>query len=697
MNASRQSTFLHPRLAEQPLGLKRALILYAVVISLGVWAYEYWQITGDKKATLAASQDQLTTIAVALSTHIEAMINDGVGAAAAAAGEIEAQGGMQKLSEAQMSGILSRMLTGGDYVKQVFVASPRNFVGATRPGYAAAAGTPEWAAALFTESDDTQVAHPMNRELGDTHVVIPIARRVKQGEQLWAGAVFGIESLDRMYRTLPTEHTMVSLISTKGEVLMRTPPAAEYNVVGSRVEGAESFKRTIGTKLPFVFMQAPNPSNGEQRLYAVSRIAQYPIYAVASRGLEVVLTPWKERARSSIESAAISALALIALTIALYVVIQRRYEAVRRSEERFHLAARASNGGIWDWDIPTNHVYYSPRLKQLLGIASTEPFPATPDAFWNRMHPDDVEPIRAIVQQHLKDRTPYEVEYRIRVASGEYRWFSARAQAVWNDEGQAERMAGSIADIHERKLAEQSLRQVQERELHAREEFTQHLISAQEQERQRIANELHDSVGQNLSLIKNRAQLALQDDDLPPIAQEHVQAMAHLTANVIAEIRSVAYNLRPLHIEQLGLTDALENLLRQMDDASSISLTRRLENIDDAVTGANATHFYRIVQEALNNIMKHAKARQTHVLVERDLRCVRLEIKDDGVGFNTTDTYAGIGLASIRERTRMLHATVTIESHRGIGTTLTVELPIAEFAETTTLPPSESVSNEVTS
>jgi PAS domain S-box-containing protein len=370
--------------------------------------------------------------------------------------------------------------------------------------------------------------------------------------------------------------------------------------------------------------------------------------------------------------------ALIVLTISLIVALQRRFEAVQRSEERFQLAVAGSNEGIWDWDVKTNRVYYSPRLRELLGVAPGDEFPATQESFYSRMHPDDVGPVQDAVRRHVAQRVPYAVEYRIRGPGGEYRWVQARAQATWNKQGGPIRMAGSITDIHDKRMAETALEQARTAELRAREEFAQHLLSAQEQERQRLANELHDSVGQTLSLVKNRALLALQEPGLPPSAGAHLTVLSNLTTDVIAEVRAVAQNLRPLHIEQLGITDALHTLLAQIEDSSPLTIVRRIENIDDVLPSDSATHLFRIMQEALNNTLKHAGATLCCVSLERDVRCLRLVITDNGNGFDhlAAQRKMGLGLASIAERVRMLAASYRIDTAPGTGTTLHIEIPI---------------------
>jgi len=131
-------------------------------------------------------------------------------------------------------------------------------------------------------------------------------------------------------------------------------------------------------------------------------------------------------------------------------------EMVRKCAERYEVAIAGSSDGIWDWDILPNTVFYSDRFKEILGYASEE-FPETVDAFRSRLHPEDAGNVWAAVESHLKERVPYNIEYRLKTKSGEYRWFLARGQAIWDDKGNATRMAGSLQDITERMEAVQNL------------------------------------------------------------------------------------------------------------------------------------------------------------------------------------------------------------------------------------------------
>lgn len=139
----------------------------------------------------------------------------------------------------------------------------------------------------------------------------------------------------------------------------------------------------------------------------------------------------------------------------------RAERALRESEERYALAVRGSTDGLWDTDIITGDVFYTDRFKELLGYKPDQ-FPDTRQAFFDFIHPDDVEAMERATARHLKYREPYDVEYRVRTKSEDYRWFQARGQAIWNEEGKATRMAGSIQDITDRKQAEEALRQSEE-------------------------------------------------------------------------------------------------------------------------------------------------------------------------------------------------------------------------------------------
>lgn len=364
--------------------------------------------------------------------------------------------------------------------------------------------------------------------------------------------------------------------------------------------------------------------------------------------------------------------------------------ALRDSEGQLRRALDAARMGIWEWDIDQDHIEWSANVHRIFGLPPDQT-PVTRDASIAIIAPQDRERVSREIGAVLATVTQnnYITEYQVAVAGGGIRWFEVRGEVERNDAGRPFHMAGTIVDVTDRKNAEiasrqaaQLLRQSQERELRVREEFSRHLLNAQEQERQRLANELHDGLGQNLSLIKNRMHLALEIPNLPPALVDHLKAVTQIATDAIAEVRSLAQNLRPIQIEQLGLTASLRSLIEQVRDSTSTQIEGRLEDVDDVLRADAATHLYRIVQEALNNVLKHARAPHASVILQRDVRMLRLEIRDDGAGFDTgSGARGGLGLTSMGERAQMLGGSLAMESVPGKGTRVQVSLPFTEPAE----------------
>lgn len=215
----------------------------------------------------------------------------------------------------------------------------------------------------------------------------------------------------------------------------------------------------------------------------------------------------------------------------------------------------------------------------------------------------------------------------------------------------------------------------------AQEEFARRLIDSQEQERKRIAAELHDSLGQNLLVIKNRAALALNQPNHPEQMTKQIQEVSNLASASLREVREIAQNLRPYQIDELGLTKSLEAMARKLGDSSPIQFRTELENIDGALPPEFEINFYRIVQECLNNIVKHSQAASATVRLQRKPRALHLTVSDDGRGFNQAHVppqkTGGFGLNSISERALTMGGHATVTSRPAEGTRIEIEVPIA--------------------
>lgn len=215
----------------------------------------------------------------------------------------------------------------------------------------------------------------------------------------------------------------------------------------------------------------------------------------------------------------------------------------------------------------------------------------------------------------------------------------------------------------------------------SQEAFSRQLIESQEGERKRIAAELHDSLGQNLLVIKNRALLGLSVAEKETSKVQFGEIQESVT-QALSEVRSIAYNLRPLHLERLGLTSTIEEAVEQVQSASGIRFECDIAPLDDLFHGDDEINFYRIVQECLNNIVKHSGGSAASVTIHRTNNAVTMTVKDNGRGFDLEELQRehrmGLGLNGIAERVKILGGTYAVESRPLKGTTVRIEIEKTE-------------------
>ena len=211
------------------------------------------------------------------------------------------------------------------------------------------------------------------------------------------------------------------------------------------------------------------------------------------------------------------------------------------------------------------------------------------------------------------------------------------------------------------------------RENESRQLFAIKLIESQENERSRISLELHDSVGQKLLLIKNRIH-SLVNNFAGETSKEALIDVGSLTGETISEIRNITSNLHPPILEQVGLTSAIDVLVEKISKNTKIVFNVFIDNIDKLIPPKDEINFYRIVQESINNIIKHSQASEAFVKITKDGDLIILEIKDDGVGMEKTTSKAnnGIGITGMKERAAILGSEININSDNN-GTTIKME------------------------
>jgi len=222
-----------------------------------------------------------------------------------------------------------------------------------------------------------------------------------------------------------------------------------------------------------------------------------------------------------------------------------------------------------------------------------------------------------------------------------------------------------------------------ERDRAARQAFSRQLIASQENERKRIAGELHDSLGQRLVVIKNRALLLLQRRDSQSAwFGEQVEAISAEVSEAVREVKEISYDLRPYRLDRLGLTRALQGMIETAANSSGIQFATEIDNVDAVLPGQTEINFYRIVQECVNNILRHSHATQASIRIKRSAERLELVVDDNGRGFTPGDAHQlgdghqGFGLAGIRERTQLLAGKWDLQSVTGRGTTVTIVIDL---------------------
>jgi signal transduction histidine kinase len=208
------------------------------------------------------------------------------------------------------------------------------------------------------------------------------------------------------------------------------------------------------------------------------------------------------------------------------------------------------------------------------------------------------------------------------------------------------------------------------------------LLMLQDEERQRVAAELHDGLGQNLAIIKNRAMLGLRDQTDHARAREQLEEIAATATASIIEVREIAHNLRPYELDRLGLVAAIQSMIERVSDSTTIELSANLERIDGLLSPEAETSVYRIVQEGVNNVIKHSKATAARIEIRKFHNQLAITVHDNGAGISSPVTTngnsaKGFGLVGIAERVRVLGGSLAVDSQPSRGTAIKINLELA--------------------
>jgi PAS domain S-box-containing protein len=359
---------------------------------------------------------------------------------------------------------------------------------------------------------------------------------------------------------------------------------------------------------------------------------------------------------------------------------QRRMEqALRESEERFRLMANGAPVMVWTArpDMATD--FYNSTVLAFTGLPIEE---LLGDGWLRRVHPDDVESCVNNYVPAFTARQPFQMEYRFRRADETYRWILDTGVPRYGPDGSFAGYIGSALDITDRREMEHSLLANQaalQQAYEQNQDLAGRLIHAQEEERARIARDLHDDVSQQIAgvgILLSGLKRSLRPSGPQPEIDEALVGLQERTARLADSIRHLSHELHPGMLKHTGLVAALEQHCAEVERHHGLTITLSASGDLDSLEFDAALCLYRVTQEALTNIVRHARARTTRIELTRTALAVELRVTDDGVGFIAAErTRSGLGLRSIDERVRIAHGSVRVESTPGHGTRVVVQIP----------------------
>jgi two-component system sensor histidine kinase UhpB len=298
------------------------------------------------------------------------------------------------------------------------------------------------------------------------------------------------------------------------------------------------------------------------------------------------------------------------------------------------------------------------------------------------VHPDDLPDVTQKWLAVMAAGGEYEGEMRLRGADGAYRWFLVRTVPLRDEQGSIVKWYGTSTDVDDRKHAENALRD-SGIQLHA---LARRLVDLQESAHKELARELHDRMGPPLTSLS--INLKLIEDALPSAQQ---QALAGTLVDARQQIheasmamRDVIGELRPQELDDHGLQPALDRYARQFSQRAGIAVSVRTAAPYERVSADVEIVLFRIAQEALNNVAKHARAKHVTITLERQGSDCVMAVLDDGIGIarsreSTDPSRTALGLVTMRERAQTVGGVLTVEAGARRGTQLTVRVPHRYF------------------
>ncbi|HKY71355.1 MAG TPA: ATP-binding protein [Nitrospira sp.] len=356
--------------------------------------------------------------------------------------------------------------------------------------------------------------------------------------------------------------------------------------------------------------------------------------------------------------------------------LQRAQAETEESRNRYRELYESIPIGYVTIDLSGRIYHLNPAGASLLGIAVGR---QASNFFFFFYSDDDGDAALLFLRRVLQEGKPESIELKMKKQDGSSFMAWLQAAAVETGEGTCERLRIAFKDITHRKQVEESLRQHQvELEANRRElqELMAKLFTAQEEERRRIACDLHDDHCQRITaLILEASGMEKTIRTVMPSLVPRMSALKMKLSDILDDFRHMTHELHPRHLDTVALSCSMRTHIKEFNEYTGLDVDFQEQNVPAHLPMPITICLYRLLQESLGNIRKHANARHVHVRLSGGENQVELRVSDDGSGFNFAEKKQGLGLTSMQERVRPLRGHVSIDSQPGRGTTVVVKVP----------------------
>ncbi len=361
--------------------------------------------------------------------------------------------------------------------------------------------------------------------------------------------------------------------------------------------------------------------------------------------------------------------------VARDITAQKQAErALQESEERFRVITDASPVMVWMSGTDKLCYYFNKGWLDFVGRTLEQ---ESGNGWAENVHPEDFDRCLQTYVTNFDARRPFEMEYRMRHHTGQYRWILDRGVPRYAPDGTFEGYVGGCLDVHDQKEAAEKIR--------IADDMTR-LMRAQDEERRRIARELHDSAGQTLTVLGlSLAQLVERAQVIAPELAQEGKEIEEVVHKLHREIRTTSYLLHPPLLDECGLASALKCYVEGLAERSDVAITLDVADNVGRLPSAMELAIFRLVQECLTNIHRHSGSKTALIRVAREGENVRTEVRDHGKGIpperllDIQSHGSSVGIRGIRERIRQFHGEMKIESN-GSGTSVIVSIPMPKEA-----------------